>query len=281
MTQLRAEGAKSSTPSSDGWTPLHRAVLKNDADTVRKIVSERELGVDVRTATGTTPLMIAALYGRLNIFLHLLGKKASAHKKDSQGNDPMAYVKQKTPFIQGLIRDYGIIATMKPDRGGRRGIYVVLKAMKHQNRRSNAQGQAAARDESSTQAQGQTAAQLDQTEQQQPLQDSPKRFVFLRSSGGKQQEFAEIKQVAVAKHGDLLRHCTGFVCGVDGSSDPAFAISGWGSKDDKAPRENVLGDMEYTMLVRQLAELLDFELTGNNWLDQVSTDQTTNWCQTL
>lgn len=279
MTQLGVERASTLAASSGGLTPLHRAVLKNDATTVRKIVSEREIGVDVRTPTGTTPLMMAALYGRLEIFLYLLGKKASPYKQDNQGNNPLAYVKQRTPSVQNLLRQYKNTAAVGSGRSGRRDIYVVLKAMKHQSKRSYTQGQAAAQDKSHTQAQPQGPAHLVQPEQQQPCQDSPGRFVFLRSPGGKQQEFAEIKPVAVAKHGDLARHCTGFVRGVDKSSDPTFAISGWGIKNDKAVRENVLGDMEYTELVRQVAGLLDFELTGNNWLDQVSIVQTTNWFQ--
>ncbi|KAH8780920.1 ankyrin repeat-containing domain protein, partial [Diaporthe sp. PMI_573] len=106
MTQSRVERANSSTPSFDGLTPLHLAVLQDKYATVRSIVHDGELGMNALTATKTTPLMFAALYGRSDIFLYLLRKGASPDKKDSKGNTPLNYAKPRSAFFQNLLHQY-------------------------------------------------------------------------------------------------------------------------------------------------------------------------------
>lgn len=283
MTQLDPI-TLSSVPSSHGLTPLHIAVLANDYRKVRKIASDREHGLEARTATGSTAYMLAALYGRTDIFLLLNLKKASPYKKDIQGNNALDYVKHESPFVKDLVQEYKKIAATKPDRDSRRLIYGVLKARQRDGKIGYAQGRtdagAGAGTESQAQAQAQAQSQIQtsvspvQVNTQQPLPDSSVRLVFLRSLDGKQQEVGEFRQVAAAEHFDIGRKCTGFIRAADGNDSHKFAISGWGrAEDKKAVLRNVLNNKDYTELVIRVAALLGFELEGNRF-DEVSVHRT-------
>lgn len=270
MTQLESS-ADGCLPSSHGLTPLHLAVLANDYAKVRKIASDREHGIEAPTTTGTTAYMLSALYGRTGIFLFLTLKKASPYKKDSQGNNALDYAKQELPFVKDLIQEYKEIAVSKPDRAGRQLIYGVLKARQRDSKVAYAQGRADAVAEYQAQAQPQPPVDMEQDSPQQDFQDSTVRFAFLRSLSGKQQEFVEVKRIAVAEHFNLRRKCTGFIRDTDENSTHVFAISGWGNACDKnVVCKNVLDNKEYTELVRRVASVLDFELKANPF-DAVST----------
>lgn len=278
MTQIDASN-NSSVPLSHGLTALHLAVLANDSAKVRNIASDREHGIESRTATGTTAYMLAALYGRTDIFLFLTLKKASPYKKDIQGNNALDYVKQELPFVKDLIQEYKNIVVSKPDGVGRRLIYGVLKARQRDSKVAYAQGRADAGAEAQAQGhvQAQSQAQLqpsmdvEQDSPHQALQDSAVRFAFLRSPDGKQQEYVEVRQIATAEHGTIGRKCTGFIYAGDEKDSYKFAISGWGRaiQDKNAVFRNVLDNKEYTELVKRVAKLIGFELKSNHF-DQVS-----------
>lgn len=264
MTQL--DTSMSSVASSHALTALHLAVLANDCVKVRTIASGREHGIDARTATGTTAYMLAALYGRTEIFLFLNLKKASPYKKDIQGNNALDYVKQDSPLVKDLISKYKNIAARKPDGAGRRLIYGVLKARQSDSKMAYRQGRADTRAEAQPQAPPQASVNMEQANPQENLQDPHVRFAFLRSLDGKQQEFVEVRRIATAEHGNMRRHCTGFVRAADENSTHVFAISGWGSREDEnAVYKSVLNQKEYTELVRRVAALLEFELEGNQF----------------
>jgi len=85
-------------------TPLCNAIAKGDLDTVKKFI---EYGADVNeTTNGTTPLMLAARYNRVEIIKLLLEKGARVETKDAKGftalkyaeisnaNEAIAYLKQ-------------------------------------------------------------------------------------------------------------------------------------------------------------------------------------------
>lgn len=265
MTQLDA-----SNHSSVGLTPLHLAVLTNDYAKLRKIVSDREHGIEAGTATGTTAYMLAALYGRVEIFLFLTLKKASPYKKDAQGNNALNYLKQELPFVKDLIQQYKKIAVSKPDRAGRHLIYGMLKARQRDSKVAYAQGRADAGAEPQKQAQSQPSVDMEPDNPQQTLQNPTVRLAFVRSLDGKQQELVEVKRIAMAEHGRMDRKCTGFIYAVGENDSHKFAVSGWGRAGEKdAVFRNVLNNNEYTELVRRVAALLGFELK-NNHFDRVS-----------
>ena len=85
-------------------TPLCNAIAKGDLETVKKFL---EYGSDVNeTKNGTTPLMLAARYNRVEIIKLLLEKGARVETKDDRGftalkyaeiskaNEAIAYLKQ-------------------------------------------------------------------------------------------------------------------------------------------------------------------------------------------
>lgn len=85
-------------------TPLCNAISKGDLETVKKFI---EYGADVNeTTNGTTPLMLAARYNRVEIIKLLLDKGARLETKDEKGftalkyaeiskaNEAIAYLKQ-------------------------------------------------------------------------------------------------------------------------------------------------------------------------------------------
>ena len=85
-------------------TPLCNAIIKGDVATVKKFI---EYGADVNeSANGTTPLMLAARYNKVEIIKLLIEKGARVDTKDDKGftalkyaeiskaNDAVAYLKQ-------------------------------------------------------------------------------------------------------------------------------------------------------------------------------------------
>ncbi|KAG8157065.1 hypothetical protein KVR01_013055 [Diaporthe batatas] len=274
MAEMKAEEAKSSAPELDGLTPLHLAVLKGSYAHVRWIVHEREYGVNALTADKITPLMLAALYGRSDIFLLLWGKKASPNSKDSHGYTLLDYAEPRFKFFQNLLHQCNKIASRKPDTGGRRDIYRVLKGLQVTRRRTNmrrTQEHAAAQQEARAQSRPQAPAHMNQISQQQSVHDLPRRAVFLPSSDGKQLEFVEGRCVAANERTHPARKCIGVILGVDGSHTDMFAVSGWGVKrDGTVASTNTLDNTIYTGLMMRAAPLLNFKLPANGAVFHVS-----------
>lgn len=70
-------------------TPLCNAIIKGDIETVKKFI---EYGADVnQTANGTTPLMLAARYNKVEIIKLLLEKGARIETKDERGYNALKY----------------------------------------------------------------------------------------------------------------------------------------------------------------------------------------------
>lgn len=70
-------------------TPLCNAIVKGDLATVKKFI---EYGSDVNeTANGTTPLMLAARYNKVEIIKFLLEKGAKLDAKDERGYTALQY----------------------------------------------------------------------------------------------------------------------------------------------------------------------------------------------
>lgn len=70
-------------------TPLCNAIVKGDIVTVKKFI---EYGADVNeSANGTTPLMLAARYNKVEILKLLLEKGANTNAKDERGYTALQY----------------------------------------------------------------------------------------------------------------------------------------------------------------------------------------------
>lgn len=124
----------------DRLTELHLAVICNDRDGLRNILSTKEYGVDARTSNGATPLMLACLFGRTYAFHCLVKKRASTFKTDHQGLSPLDYVKH-APSIEDTFEKYQAFTGQQPSHSGRQTIYSVLKTAiqaAHNQKRSEA-----------------------------------------------------------------------------------------------------------------------------------------------
>lgn len=116
----------STLEASTGLTALHLAVINNDLLKVRELLASKEHGVDERTTTGATPLMLASLYGRSRIFMYLLFESATMFKQDFQGFTCVDYVKHED-FAKPLLEKYEAIAGQKPRHAGRKKIDKFLR----------------------------------------------------------------------------------------------------------------------------------------------------------
>lgn len=82
---LAAHGADLNAPSGgNNWTPLMHAVHKNQLGTAAALI-EAGAQVDRAAPGGMTPLMMAAGYGNTAMVSLLLQHKASARKKNRDG----------------------------------------------------------------------------------------------------------------------------------------------------------------------------------------------------
>lgn len=248
----------------DGLNPLHVAVLNGDFTKIHELLADGEVGVDSRTAIGSTTLMLAALYGHYRMFKYLWKKGARFDKKDNQGYNALNYIKSST-FTEELCRKYKNIATKGPDLRGKRQIYNKLKVLMRDGDRAYAQGLAEARSQLE-------AGQLSDQPVDQPLNHASgqpslaSRTVFIRSLCGKTLEFVEVKPLAITEvNYSLKRKSTAIVRGINEDGTHTIAVSGWSGIHG----QNVLDNNCYTSLVRQTCAIYGFKLVGN-WLDCVS-----------
>jgi hypothetical protein len=233
---------------TNGLTALHAAVLQDDREQVRALLQSHEYGVDVRSSTGATPLMIASLYGRTKIFFYLVKKKASLQKCDHQNVTVLQYA--KGPSVRQLLREYQHIATREPRRSGRYAIYYFLKhAIKNDQPRR-----------------GPGAQFPDTSASATPTSGPPPSTMFLRSRDGKHLELVGVQRIATTEVDiDLGRKSTGLIRGKNEAAIPyRFAISGWAG----VKGNSVLCNKDYSGLVRSVCNMYGFKLEAN-WLDNV------------
>ncbi|KAF3765227.1 hypothetical protein M406DRAFT_331535 [Cryphonectria parasitica EP155] len=109
-----------------GLKPLHLAVLRKDRKQVLSLLAEKEVGVDQRNALGQTPLMLACLFGYLDIAISLYAKNASIQKTDDRGFSVLDYLK-KMALRKESLTQYESFARRPPSRTGRAYISLILK----------------------------------------------------------------------------------------------------------------------------------------------------------
>lgn len=100
--------------------------MKGDQGQIKSLLASRERGVDERTSTGATPLMLACLFGRFKAFLVLLSERADLGKCDNTGFKVAAYVLHN-PFAKDLVHRYGHVVGVRTCRRGRKSIMALLR----------------------------------------------------------------------------------------------------------------------------------------------------------
>jgi len=83
---LRRRGADVNAKSEGGWSALHGAVARGDADVAEMLIKQAGADVDAYDGRGIRPLHIAAKHGRVDLAELLLSAGASANP----GNDRVA-----------------------------------------------------------------------------------------------------------------------------------------------------------------------------------------------
>ncbi|KAL1880135.1 hypothetical protein Daus18300_001498 [Diaporthe australafricana] len=275
-TDLEAASTSGLTVTSesallDDLNPLHVAVLKGNYAEVRGLIANGDVGVDSRSATGSTPIMLAALYGHYRIFELLSRKDVHTNKKDAQGLNALDYAKHST-FTEELCRRYKGIAFNSPNHGGQVHIRNRLKILKRERERGrdkgrNRRGQVPVqkvlrllkRERERGRCQGLAEAQQALTQTPQVSSHDTGRTGFIRSKDEKFLEYVEIRCLASTMVNQRLeRKATAIMRGVNEDGTDTFAVSGWSGLHG----ENILNNQDYTSLVRQTCAIYDFVLPG-------------------
>ncbi|XP_046545455.1 ankyrin repeat domain-containing protein 50-like isoform X2 [Haliotis rubra] len=119
-------------------TPLHKAVIDGNLDTVKQVMSEYEIDVNTRGLYGLTPLMLAAVRGQNDVFEHLHKEGADMTLTDGDGDhilstacvggniDIVKYVVSKQPELINRKRNDGRTSLMWAAWHGRENIFGYL-----------------------------------------------------------------------------------------------------------------------------------------------------------
>ncbi|KAJ4409733.1 hypothetical protein N0V82_009395 [Gnomoniopsis sp. IMI 355080] len=241
-----------STRPPAGLSALHIAVIQNDRQKVRALLANNEHGVDERTSTGATALMLASLYGRCDMFFYLLRKSASISKQDFEGFGCLDYVKHRD-FTNPLLEKYEVVANEKPARPGRKIIYNFLRPFSSaikQGRLKKTKARTPLAEASPAKA--------------SPGEYSERRVIFLRKGG--MLEVVEVRSLAVAEWPfELGRKTCATIRGSEDTAYRAIAISGWRG-DEVIKGAEVLNNATYLEFTRGFGRMFGYRFK-RNWLD--------------
>ncbi|KAL2020843.1 hypothetical protein VTK56DRAFT_7936 [Thermocarpiscus australiensis] len=220
-----------------GLSELHIEVISGQKRRVRTILKsvdseDRRKLIEIRDADSTTPLMAAALTGRLSIAKFLLRKGASSKAKDYRGRRALQYASARR-FANKLdaYQRLGLTTVSQEQRRKRLEIAKILRypAALRSSRRVG-------RDEYSD-------------------------VVFCKIG----EDLVVLKSETTFKfktgNRSLKKAASGFITSATTPTEKVAATSGW--KANQARGLNVLDNAKYTRLVRDVAKFLNFQITGN------------------
>ena len=109
VTLLIGKGASPSLEDNNGWNSLHYASRSDNTDIIELLLLTHGPDIDSTTAKGSTPLMIASLYCKLQAVTFLIGKGASSSLEDNKGRNSLhwASFNGNTVIIDTLL-SYGV-----------------------------------------------------------------------------------------------------------------------------------------------------------------------------
>ncbi len=103
MRMLLEHGADpNSISGEENFTPLITAIFSRDVECARLLL-EHGAQADCSTTRGSTPLMIAAGYGFVDLTRQLLKRGASLQRQDEDGNDALDHAAMPAHYAHGLI----------------------------------------------------------------------------------------------------------------------------------------------------------------------------------
>jgi ankyrin repeat protein len=103
----------------DGWRPLHFSVSHGELEMVKYLIDNRKVNVNARNTFGGTPLMLAALFGRFDIFDFLIEHGATFDLQDyKEGKTALMFsVEKGLPHFCHLLIACRADLNLKDKRG--------------------------------------------------------------------------------------------------------------------------------------------------------------------
>ncbi|PFX12027.1 Ankyrin-2 [Stylophora pistillata] len=133
MKSLIKRGADPSLMSHDGWNSLHFAAKNGDPDIIDLILTHVP-DIESKTADGTTPLIIAVRFGKLQGVKYLLERGANPLSKDNCGRDFLSDASSRGSEVLDLLLshvDNGFSVDSK-DAMGRTPLIIAVRCGKLQ-----------------------------------------------------------------------------------------------------------------------------------------------------
>ncbi|PFX19567.1 putative ankyrin repeat protein [Stylophora pistillata] len=102
INSLIKRGADPSLMNNDGWKSLHFAAKNGDPDIIDLILTHVP-DIESKTADGTTPLIIAVRFGKLQGVKYLLERGANPLTKDNYGRDFLSHASSRGSEVLDLL----------------------------------------------------------------------------------------------------------------------------------------------------------------------------------
>ncbi|KAK1769036.1 hypothetical protein QBC33DRAFT_605217 [Phialemonium atrogriseum] len=205
---------------------IHRAVLEGDLNRVNRLITVNRACLDAQNASGSTPLMLASLYGHVRIVIALIGKRAQVDIKDNKGKIAANYA-ERGSFATSLFRRYKAhfrpLATPQVFQRNREEIFKFLSDASAFRRINQ-----------------------DRVPSLPMLYKEHNRLIVLKPIG-----LVKYKQ-------DLTRTTVAYISSGRGVKPQMCAVSGWSPHDNHIP--GVLENATYTRLVKEACAFLGFRL---------------------
>ena len=118
VTLLIEKGASPSLADKYGWNSLHFASKSGNTDIIELLLLTHGPDIDSTTADGSTPLMIAALCGKLQVVTFLIGKGSSPSLESNSGWNSLHWASRNgnTVIIDTLL-SHGVDIESKSKSG--------------------------------------------------------------------------------------------------------------------------------------------------------------------
>jgi ankyrin repeat protein len=108
--------ARDADINKPGWAPLHYAAT-NGHVAIMKVLLEKHAFIDAQSPNGTTPLMMAAMYGSSEAVKLLVDEGADQAMKNQQGMTALDFAKKANRGDAALVLSRGAAAAKRPTDG--------------------------------------------------------------------------------------------------------------------------------------------------------------------
>lgn len=233
----------------------------------RRVVSlltseDKQRFIEARDADGATPLMTAVLMGRLAIVKVLLQNHASTRAKDDRGRKAREYT--KTRLFESKLAAYHRLGFHSESKQQRCGRLAIGKLLRHPTSLGSVYVFPLLSLRGVNDGRGCVSLIFHISFSRRKLGGHKYSKSFLYKHRGRLMILQADKSFKIAKQG-LERATTGFIVSATQPGVKFSAVSGW--QPNKTRGVDVLDNTKYTQLVRDVAQLLGFQL-GKSFRDR-------------